>query len=332
MKQITTLGIDLAKHVFQIAEFDQHQRMVSNQTVSRSKLLKQLANLPPARIGIEACGSAHYFHQRFTQMGHSVHMLPASFVKGFVYGNKHDRNDAKAIGLAVMHPEAPRVQVKSEQQLHHQALLRVRQRRVDQRTACANQIRSILYEQGILMSVGHRHLRRFDTGSLNQALAQLIDDLISEFKQLDQQVAESDKVIKRLVQSNPIGQRLLELPGFGVLNVLASLVVNPNDFRNGRHYSAYLGLVPKQVGSGGKTTLQGVSKRGNTYHRQLLCHGARAFITCSKQTDHPLWQWADRLRKRKNLNIAVLALANRLARISWHIMRGEPFDQSKLAA
>ena len=160
MNKVTTIGIDLAKHVFQVASFDSQNRLLSNKVYTRVKMVNLLSNLPPCIIGMEACGTAHFFANLCTSMGHTVKLLPPVFVKGFLYGNKHDRNDAKAIGLACMQPQAPLVHPKTEQQLRLQALLRIRERRVQQRTALSNQIRSLLAEHGILVRTGHVHLRR----------------------------------------------------------------------------------------------------------------------------------------------------------------------------
>ena len=278
---------------------------------------------------MEACGSSHYWARRFLDMGHEVKLLPPVYVKGLVYGNKHDVNDAKAIALSAVQPESPTVSIKSADQLKLQALMRIRERRINCRTQCSNQIRGILYEHGITRPQGLDHIRKLDTDGLPDLLREMVSDLVEEFNYLDTQAKQINLQIKSLVNAHPIGQQLLTLPGFGVMNAVAALVINPADFRNGRHYAAYPGLVPKQFGTGGKTRIQGISKRGNCYHRTLLCHGARAFINRNKNSNHPLWLWAKRIHCTKGVNVAVAALANKLARISWHILCGQTFDINK---
>ena len=329
MNKRTTLGIDLAKSVFQVATLDHHHRLVSNRAYSRPQLRRFLAKCPSALVGLEACSSSHYWARELTQMGHTVKLLPAHFVKGFVYGNKHDANDARAIALAAIQPESPTVCLKSDDQLALQALLRVRERQVNNRTQCANQIRGLLAEHGVSLPRGHHAVRRFPIQKVPDVIQPLIRSLLEEFKQIDQLAQATHRTVQKTVQAHPVGQALLALPGFGPLNALVSLVVNPADFRNGRHYAAYLGLVPRQEGTGGKTRIQGLSKRGNCYHRKLLCDGARAFLNCNKDHKHPLWLWAKRIQRTRGHNIAVAALANKLARISWHVLKGEPFDLKK---
>lgn len=329
MKNATTIGIDIAKTIFQIAGLNRHQKLVYNQAMSRHKLCEYMAQHPRCIIGLEACGSAHYWARVFTEMGHTVKLLPPAYVKGFVYGNKHDANDAKAIALAAVQDESPQVSIKTPEQLSLQALMRIRERRVEQRINCANQVRGLLYEHGVTINKGIDHILKLKTETVPEVVRPVVTELLEEFRQLDQYVRESNKTINQLVKTHPVGQQLLAVPGFGAMNALAGLVVNPSDFRNGRHYAAYLGLVPKQTGTGGKIRIQGLSKRGNRYHRQLLCHGARAFLTRNKNHEDPLWQWARRIQVRKGTNIAVCALANKLARISWRVLSGQTYCVEK---
>ena len=329
MTKHTTIGIDLAKSVFQIAILNSNQKLISNKAYTRQRMVEFMATHPAGLVGLEACGTAHHWAGVFTLMGHRVKVMPAAYVKGFVYGNKHDANDAKACALAVSQPEAPRVCVKNPDQLALQALLRIRQRRVANRTQCANQIRGLLAEHGISLNKGLHHITQIQRAMLPQAIGPLIEQLLDEFQIIDQQVRAIHRQVELTVKAHPVGQRLLAIPGFGVMNALAGLVVNPGDFRNGRHYSAYLGLVPKLTGTGGKVKLQGLSKRGNRYHRKSLCDGARAFLNVSKDHTHPLWQWARRIQVAKGHNVAVAALANKLARISWQILNGQTYDSNK---
>lgn len=325
MKHATTIGIDVAKSVFQVAGINDRHKIVYNKAMSRQKLHQYMVQHPRCVVGLEACGSAHYWAGIFTDMGHTVKVMPPAYVKGLVYGNKHDANDAKAIALAAAQHESPQVSVKKPEQLSLQALMRIRERRIDQRISCANQVRGLLYEHGITINKGIDHVLKLTPDSAPEAIRPVVAELLEEFRQLDRYVRDSDKAINRLVKAHPVGRKLLEIPGFGVINALAGLVVNPADFRNGRHYAAYLGLVPKQTGTGGKIRTQGLSKRGNQYHRQLLCHGARAYLTRNKHHNDPLWQWARRIQIQKGTNVAVCALANKLARISWRILSGQSY-------
>ena len=162
MNKITTLGIDIAKNVFQIACFNSHNKLISNKQYTRNKFIHTVSNLPPCLVGLEACGSAHYWSKRLNEQGHHVKLLPPAFVKGFVYGNKHDGNDAKAIGLAVMQPGSPRVECKTDEQLALQVKLRIRERRINQRTVLVNQIRGLCYEFGTITPAGIGYVRRLD--------------------------------------------------------------------------------------------------------------------------------------------------------------------------
>ena len=329
MTKPTTIGIDLAKRVFQVAVLNDHHKLTYNQSLSRNQLIEFMAQHPASLVGLETCSVSHYWSQRFTAMGHMVKLLPPAYVKGFVYGNKNDANDAKAIALAAVQPESPTVCTKTSEQLALQALLRVRDRRIQQRIRCMNQLRGLLAEQGIVIPKGIRYIRRIQLDQVLEAIRSLICTVLDEFTQLDNWVIHSDKAVQQCVNTHPVGQRLLAIPGFGPINALTTLVNNPADYHNGRHYAAYLGLVPKQTGSGGRTQLQGVSKRGNSYQRQMLCHGARAFLTRYKQANDPLLVWAQRIQTKKGTHVAVCALANKLARISWSVLNGQTYCVKK---
>ena len=332
MNKHTIVGIDLAKNIFQVATLNHHRKITQNQPLKRDQLLSFIAQLPPCLIAMEACGSAHYWARQAQATGHHVKLIPPTFVKGFVTGNKNDANDAKAIAIAASHHESPTAQVKSPQQLAFQATLRVRQRRVDQRTACANQIRGLLAEHGVILPIGLHQIRNLDTDTLPQPIRNLISSVIEEFKLAEHYLRIIDQQIQQLILSHPVARRLNTIPGFGPLNILAALTLCPEDFRNGRHYAAYLGLVPKQNGTGGKIRLLGISKRGNPYHRQLLCHGARAALCRSNRPNDNLILWARRIQARKGTNVAVTALANKLARISWAVINDGTYAPDKAAA
>ena len=329
MTKPTTISIDLAKHIFQVAVLNHHHKLTSNSSFSRRKLTEFMVQQPSCIVGMEACGSSHYWSGIFTAMGHTVKLLPPAYVKGIVYGNKNDTNDAKAIALAAAQPESPTVCTKTPDQLAMQAILRVRDRRISQRTGCMNQLRGLLSEHGIVIPQGIRYIRRIEMEQIPDVMQPLMRTLLDEFKALDELARHNNQSVQKLVKAHPIGQRLLAIPGFGPINTLASLVINPCDYKNGRHYAAYLGLVPKQTGSGGQVRLQGLSKRGNNYHRKMMCHGARAFLCCSKNYADPLLIWAKRIQVKKGTNVAVGALANKLARISWRVMSGSVYCVTK---
>ncbi len=331
MNKVTVIGIDLAKNVFQLSSLNNRQKQLLNRRFNRQGLMTYMAQHPACEVGLEACGSAHYWGRKFTDMGHRVKLLPPAYVKGLVYGNKNDVNDAKAIALAAAQDESPTVAIKSSDQLALQALMRIRQRRVEQRKRCANQIRGLLYEHGVVMKTGIGEIRHIVVETLPIEIRSLIGELVEEFTALSEYVKTSQHQVDRLVKSHPIGQRLLTIPGFGVLNSLAALIVNPADFHNGRHYAAYLGLVPKQSGTGGKVRIGGMSKRGNRYHRQLICHGARSFLCRSRNHRDPLWQWARHIQLKKGTNLAVGALANKLCRISWRVLNDPNGYDSRLS-
>lgn len=329
MTKPTTIGIDLAKRVFQVAILTKHHKLTFNKPLSRNKLIEFMAQQPQCLVGLEACGASHYWSGVFAAMGHTVKLLPPAYVKGFVYGNKNDTNDAKAIALAAVQPESPTVCTKTPDQLAIQALLRVRDRRIRQRVTCMNQLRGLLAEHGLVIPKGIRYIRQIQLDQIAEVMRPLISTVLDEFNHLDKLAIQSDKAVQQRVNAHPVGQRLLAIPGFGPINALTSLVNNPADYNNGRHYAAYLGLAPKQAGTGGRIHLQGVSKRGNDYQRQMLCHGARAFLTRRKQARDPLLIWAKRIQAKKGTNVAVCALANKLARISWSVMNGKTYCVTK---
>ena len=332
MTKITTLGIDIAKNVFQIACFNAHNKLISNKQYTRKKFSHYVSTLRPCLVGLEACGSAHYWSKYLSQQGHQVKLLPPVFVKGFVYGNKHDSNDAKAIGLAVMQPDVPKVVCKTDAQLALQVRLRIRERRINQRTVLVNQIRALCYEFGITIPTGIGHVRRLDSTQVPEIIREDIMQIWHEFKPLDQLILSCDRQINHRMQTHPIAQKLLCIPGIGPINALACLILNPTEFRNGRHLAAYLGLVPRLTGTGGKTIVLGISKRGNSYHRYLLCHAARSVLNLAHNRQDPLSQWASQIRRKRGFKIALVALANKLARIIYHVLQGNDYQPSLAAS
>jgi transposase len=285
--EITTVGIDLAKSVFQVHAIDQHGRVALKKQLKRGQIAEFFANLPACLVGMEACGSAHYWARKLQTFGHTVKLMAPQFVKPYVKTNKHDVADAEAICEAVRRPNMRFVPIKNIEQQAVLALHRVRQGWVKARTAQANQIRGLLSEFGIVVPQGIGHITSrvpviLDeaTDELPGAFKELVLRLLEHFKDLDRLVNDMGHQIEHWHRANALSRKLEKIPGIGPItaSALVASVGDPKNFANGRQLAAWLGLVPKQHSSGGKTNLQGISKRGDTYLRTLLIHGARAVI------------------------------------------------------
>jgi transposase len=327
--KINTCGIDLAKAAFQIHGVDQHGKVGLRKQLKRSQMLPFFVRLEPCLIGMEACGSAHYWARKLSEMGHTVRLMAPQFVKPYVKTNKNDVADAEAICEAVSRPNMRFVPIKSPEQQALIALHRARQGFVKARTAQANQIRGLLSEFGIVMSKGigqvgkqlaniKEHAELQLPGSFRQLLTRLGENL----KELDKQVGELEREIQLWHRGNETSRKLAEIPGIGPITATA-LVASIGDakcFKNGRQLAAWLGLVPKQHSSGGKPTLLGISKRGDSYLRTLLIHGARAVIRFAAAGSTVKNVWLGQLLERRNKNVAAVALANKNARIVWALL------------
>jgi transposase len=326
---ITTLGIDLAKHVFQVHGTDGQGQVVLKKALKRAQVLPFFANLPPCLIGMEACGSAHYWARKLTEFGHTVKLMAPQFVKPYVKANKHDAADAEAICEAVGRPNMRFVPLKTAEQQGVLALHRAREGLVKARTAQANQIRGLLAEYGIVISQGIQHiaervpeiLEDGDNG-LPGVFRSLLQRLGAHLKELDRQVREVEREIHLWHRENEASRRLADVPGIGPLtaSALVATVGDARSFENGRQLAAWLGLVPRQHSTGGKPVLLGISKRGDTYLRRLLIHGARAVVRVAEQRVDRTGSWLNRLLQRSNTNVAVVALANKNARIVWALL------------
>jgi transposase len=329
---IKRIGIDLAKHVFQLHGVDPHEKPVLRKQLRRNQVLNYFAKLSPCLIGIEACGSAHYWARELQKLGHTVKLMAPQFVKPYVKGNKNDANDAEAICEAVARPNMRFVAIKTIEQQDIQAVHRIRSGLVQQRTAKVNQIRGLLAEYGLVVERRVEKLRKalpllledaenglsFDFRALLQSLQQ---DLIA----LDDRASEMDKKIQQLASSNSTAKRLQQIPGIGPITATALVcaIGDGKQFKRGRDLSAWLGLTPRQHSSGGKDCLLGISKRGDTYLRTLLIHGARAVLKVADRKDDPRSRWLQNLCCRRNKNIAAVALANKNARIVWALLTKE---------
>ncbi len=338
---VSTLGIDLAKAVFQLHGVNEHGRVTLTRRLSRKKLLPFLANPPPCLIGMEACGGAHYRAREMQKPGHEVKLIAPQFVKPYVRGNKTDGNDAAAICEAVSRPQMHFVPVNTLEQQDIQAMHRIREQLVKNRTALANQIRGLLHEYGVVMASGISRLRaplplilEDAENGLSDVARELIDELYQRLRTLDEQVAQSDRRIQQVFRQDERCQRPGRVEGIGALIATAFLaaVGDARVFHNGRQVSAWLGLVPEQHSSGGKTRLAGIGKRGDRYLRALLIHGARAAVQHAARKSDPRSEWINRLCQRRGKNVAAVAVANKNARILRALLaRGEAYRRAARA-
>jgi transposase len=333
MNKISVIGLDLAKHVFQVHGVDYDGEVVVRKQLKRSQVRRFFANLEPCLIGMEACSGAHFWSRELTGLGHSVRVMAPIFVKPYLKTNKNDRNDAEAICEAVQRPSMRFVQPKTPEQqavlhLHHARRLLVRQR-----VALSNHMRGVLSEYGIVLPQGVKAISRGLPALLEDAenaLPMLARHLLAELKaehdQLIERIEHLEGHIKAWHATNDVSQRLASIPGIGVLTAtaLAAVVGEGQDFRNGRQLAAYLGLVPRQASSGGKARLLRISKRGDRYLRSLLIHGARTVIYHIRrrlQAGQPGGNpWVEQLLQRCHPNEVAVALANKMARIAWVLL------------
>jgi transposase len=327
--KITTVGIDLAKNVFQLHAVDERGKAVLRRQLRREQITPFFANLPPCLIGMEACASAHHWGRVLQRLGHTVRLMAPQFVKPYVKTNKNDVADAEAICEAVSRPNMRFVPIKSVEQQAILCVHRVRQGFVKARTAQANQIRGLLGEFGLIIPQGISHIaERVPTlledasNELPAALRQLIEHLTAHLKELDRQAKEFERQIIAWHRSSELSRKLEKIPGIGPLaaSALVASIADANSFDNGRQVSAWLGLVPRQCSSGGKSTLLGMSKRGDAYLRTLLIHGARSAILAAQRKSRNTNVWLTNLLNRRHPNIAAVALANKNVRTAWAML------------
>jgi transposase len=328
MKQIKTLGIDLAKLVFQLHGVDEHGVCQLRRQLKRAELLAFIGRLPACRVAMEACASAHYWGRQIKALGHEVKLIPPQYVKPFVRGNKTDRNDAEAICEAALRPDMPSVAVKSEEQQAMLSLHRLRQVLEMQRKQLANQLRGLLGEFGIAIPKGIPALRATLPEAIEAVPALLRPSLrqgAERLVELERQCAEHARQIEQLAKQTPLCQRFMQERGIGpmIASAYAATVGDPVHYRNGRQVAASLGLVPRQHSTGGKPVLLGISKRGDAYLRTQLIHGARAVLRHVPGKTDPLSLWLQQLAQRRGMNKAAVALANKNARRLWAIWRAE---------
>lgn len=328
MQDITTIGVDLAKNVIQVHGVDQRGKAVLKKQLPRRRFVEFFANLAPCLVGMEACGSAHHWARQLEKLGHQVRLMAPQFVKPYVKTNKNDAADAEAICEAVSRPNMRFVPIKNGEQQAVLALHRARAGFVKARTAQANQIRGLLGEYGIIIPQGIGHLTKrlpaiLEDGEneLPGVFRRLLARLGEHLKELDRQVGELEAQIQDWHREDATSRKLAQIPGIGPLtaSALVATIGDARSFQNARQLAAWLGLVPRQHSSGGKTLLLGISKRGDAYLRTLLIHGARSVVrVAERKADIPTW--LTQLIGRRHKNVAAVALANKNARIVWALL------------
>ena len=340
MNEITTVGLDLAKHVFQVHGVDAEGTTVLRKQLRRGQVLAFFSRLPRCLVGMEACATAHYWARELRALGHEVRLMPAQYVKAYVKRNKNDAADAEAICEAVGRPTMRFVPVKTAEQQAAVLLHRGRERLVRQRTMLVNALRAHLAEFGVIAPQGLRNVGRLiaiirddDDARLPGLARQVLQVLAVQIEQLEAAIAALEKRLMGWHKSNPVSQRLATVPGIGpiIATAIAAMVAEPSGFRSGREFAAWLGLVPRQNSTGGKNRLGGISKRGNQYLRRLLINGASANLLRSKATNAD--PWVIGLRRRRPSLVVAVALANKTARIAWAVMhRQENYQRMATAA
>jgi transposase len=324
----TVVGVDIAKRVFQLHWVDMETGEIVSLQLKREKFLEHFANRAPCLIGMEACGGSQHWARKLQGIGHRVKLLPGKAVKPFVGGNKNDARDARGIWTAVQPPGIKADAVKSEEQQAVLALHRMRQQLVKFRTAQINGLRGLLTEYGEVMAQGRSGVRKGIAEALQRLSdrlpAMVIDTLREQYDRIgkiDEQVAEIERRLKVWHKEDQASRRIADIPGVGLLSATAAVATmgDARAFTSGREFAAWLGLVPRQSGTGGRIRLMGISKRGDTYLRTLLIHGARSVLTHAKEPE----PWITELRRRRPLNVAVVALANKMARTIWALLAHE---------
>ena len=333
--KITTIGIDIAKSIFHLCGVNKMGRVLKKKQLKRKQMLPYLARLEPALVVMEACGGANYWAREIQALGHEVKLIAPQYVKPYVKGNKNDYNDAESIAEAAQRANMRFVPIKSVEQQDIQNLHRQRERIKKARTALVNQVRGLLAEYGIVINKGVAAVRKGLPDILEDAengltmrSRELFADLLEELRLLDERLKRSEEQIEACNRENEVCQRLDEILGVGPITASAAYAAagDGKDFVNGRHFSAWIGLVPGQHSTGGKSTLLGISKRGNAYLRTLFIHGARAVLRHSANKTDRFSLWAQALVERRGYNKACVAVANKMARIAWVIMaKGETY-------
>jgi transposase len=334
--QLPVIGMDIAKTVFQLHIVDVETGEIQRRQLKRAKVAEFFANRQPSLVAIEACGGAHHWARTLQAQGHEVKLLPAKHVRAFVLRDKTDALDAQAIWVAAQQPHIREVPVKSEQQQACLSLHRMRAQLMKMRIMQTNALRGLLYEFGIVLPEGHKKLLQSVQGELAKAQQEnrLCDVVVlsvqEQLKRIDALQEDIDRLDKRLAAMVRQNQHMLAvqaIPGIGPLTAtaLVATVADLSTFTSGRQFAAWLGLTPRQVGTGGKTQQLGISKRGDTYLRTLLVNGARTVVGRSARNSR-----LERLLQRRHFNVVVAALAHKMARTAWAVLvKGKAFDPLK---
>ncbi|WP_342278307.1 IS110 family transposase [Candidatus Tisiphia endosymbiont of Myopa tessellatipennis] len=348
--EVTTIGIDIAKRIFQIHGVDKNGKTVLKKKLTREQILTFMANVPKCLVGMEACGGASYWARELTKLGHKVKLMAPQFVKPYVKTNKNDQADAEAICEAVARPNMRFVPIKTVEQQEILFIHRVRQRLVKNRTALANEIRGLLHEFGFVIPQGINKIMTklteiLDAGALSQLSYQTFSELKEEFVENDKKIKELEQRLKIIASQYSNHQQLMTIPGIGLITATALIasIGNASCFENGRQLSAWLGLVPRQHSSGGKDKLLGISKRGDIYLRTLLIQGARDVLNSkirftteeqkSKKDYSKFTEWMFNLSERNSHNKTVVAVANKLARVVFALLSsGNDYTESKVCS
>jgi len=324
MNGMQVIGLDIAKHVFQLHSVDMGTGEIVNMQLKRSKVLEHFANKQPCLIAIEACGGAHHWARELTAQGHSVRLLHAKIVRPFVSGNKTDATDARAIWLAVQQPGVKFVGIKTAAQQATLTLHRQRELLMKMRTMQTNALRGLLYEFGATFAQGRKALFKDierTLEDLSEQLPQMVRDSLREqvarIKAMSEDMQAIEKRLAVQLKADPQMQRVAQIPGVGLLTATAAIATmgQASAFKSGREFCAWLGLVPKQTGSGGKVRLGGISKRGDTYLRTLLIHGARSVLAHANEQA----AWLQQIKARRPANVVIVAQAAKMARTIWAV-------------
>ena len=339
--QITTIGFDLAKNVFQVHGIDTTEKVVVRKPLRRGQVIKFFAELSPCLVGMEACASAHHWARELTKLGHEVRLMPAKDVKAYVKRNKNDAADAEAICEAVRRPTMRFVQVKSAEQQGRLMQHRTRDLLLRQRTQVINALRAHLAELGIVAAQGREGLKELpaiiadegDAGLPIDARASLIV-LAAQLQALQTLIGSIEKRLVVQHRANEASKRLISIPGIGIIgaSAIASTVTDPTAFRSGRDLAAWIGLVPRQDSTGGKQKLGPISKQGDRYLRRILVVGAYSVLRRAKLNPEK-YPWLTQLLARRPFKVVAIALANKMARVAWALLaKGETYRAPALAA
>jgi transposase len=327
---ICTIGIDIGKNSFHVVGLDRRGAIVLRQKWSRGQVGSRFANMPPCLVGMEACVGAHHLSRRLRALGHDARLMPAKYVRPYSKGQKNDFRDAEAIAEAVQRPTMKFVATKTVEQLDLQALHRVRERLVSQRTGIINQIRAFLLERGIAVRQGRLSLRielprvlAAPPDVVSPRMIHLIEDLAGDWRRLDERIQALSDEIETIARDDVSCERLMSVPGIGpiISSAMVAAIGAGDAFSKGRDFAAWLGLVPKQVSTGDRTILGKISKRGNRYLRVLFVQAAWVVLVKRKSRERlGLDRWLEAAKKRLHHNVLAIALANKLARIAWSVL------------